>query len=515
MVTFAFVKVVTAAQCRQLEDYTLTHGQLSRLDLMERAAEAVAREVAELMATRERLVVFAGHGGNGGDALAAARIVYQKLTCPVEVYLIRNERKLSQECQANKERLCRECPDVKMNEVVGQFNMPEIGRGDVVLDGLFGCGLSRPLTGGYAMLARQLNRGEGTIVSIDVPSGLMTEDNSENYRANIVRADVTLCIGALKPAFLMADNQSILGRWKVLDIGLLTDECTLEGPGYQIVEATAVGRLLRKRDLFSNKGTFGHGLLIAGQWGMAGAAVLAARAALKSGIGKVSVYTPQTNNDIMQIAVPEAIVKHAGRDNFMGPALILDAYSALAVGPGMGTQKDASLAMIKYVNGSRIPVVIDADGLNILADHKGWLYQLPANAVLTPHPREFERLFGECHDSFRMLEEARQSAKEYGVYIVLKGHYTAICNPQGDVLFNNTGNPGMATAGTGDALTGVLLSLLAQGYPVGDALQMGVYVHGLAGDIAAEEMGEEGMTASDLIACIPRAFKRLHELGAE
>ena len=502
--------VLTAAEERQAEQWTVEQESLDRGDLMERAGRGVADEVKVLVgAERKRVFVFAGRGGNGGDALVVARLLSVETNCELNVYLINNEGNLNAECELNRDRLRAECPDVAFTEVVGQFSMPVIGEGDIVIDGLFGSGLSRPLSGGHAMLVKLLNKSGATIVAIDVPSGLMAEDNSQNYKANIVQATLTLSIGALKPCFLMSDNQKVLGRWKVVDIGLQLPDELRDNLSYRTTEAEDAKRLRRERNCFGNKGTFGHGLLIAGQFGMAGAAILSARAALRSGLGKLTVHTPRCNNNILQIAVPEAVLHHDEENYAFGTAVRLDGFSALALGPGLGTKKDTAQAMIRNVSGAVIPVVIDADGLNILADHLGWLRQLPPRTVLTPHPREFQRLFGESLSGFEMLKKARDAAQDYGIFIVLKGHYTAIYTPEGKTFINMTGNSGMATAGTGDVLTGVLLGLLAQGYREEDALRLGVYLHGRAGDIAAEALSEEGMTAGDVVECLPKAFKEL------
>ena len=503
------MKVLTATQLAQLDAYTIEHEPISSLDLMERAAHALTEAITSISKTDSNFVVFAGPGNNGGDALAVARLLSARFG-NVKAYLFNIGGHLSPECEKNRDRLLNEPSSVEFHEITSQFDLPSLSEQDIVVDGLFGIGLNKPVTGGFAMLIKFINRSQATVVSIDVPSGLMCEDNTSNYRAHIIRADYTFTLQAIKPSFLMADNQEFLGKWQVLDIGLLENDCPISVQ-YHTSDLPTIKPLLRSRDQYGNKGTFGHGLLIAGSYGMAGAAILAAKACLRSGIGKLTVHTPKTNNAILQQAIPEAVIHHDEENYFFTTSIRTDSFNAMAIGPGLGEKKDTAIAFIGQLSHSKIPTIIDADGLNILAGHKGWIPQIPKDTILTPHPKEFSRLFGESESAFDMLIKAREEAIRSHLFIILKGHYTAICCSDGDICFNTTGNSGMATAGTGDVLTGILLALLSQGYPQKDACRLGVYIHGLAGDLAAEELGEEGMIASDVIKYIPYAFKKLKE----
>jgi NAD(P)H-hydrate epimerase len=503
------MKVLTATQLAQLDAYTIEHEPISSLDLMERAAHALTEAITGISKTDSSFVVFAGPGNNGGDALAVARLLSARFG-NVKAYLFNIGGHLSPECEKNRDRLLNEPSSVEFHEITSQFDLPSLSEQDIVVDGLFGIGLNKPVTGGFAMLIKFINRSQATVVSIDVPSGLMCEDNTSNYRAHIIRADYTFTLQAIKPSFLMADNQEFLGKWQVLDIGLLEHDCPISVQ-YHTSDLSTIKPLLRSRDQYGNKGTFGHGLLIAGSYGMAGAAILAARACLRSGIGKLTVHTPKTNNAILQQAIPEAVIHHDEENYFFTTSIRTDSFNAMAIGPGLGEKKDTAIAFIGQLSHAKIPTIIDADGLNILAGHKGWIPQIPKDTILTPHPKEFSRLFGESESAFDMLIKAREEAIRSHLFIILKGHYTAICCSDGDICFNTTGNSGMATAGTGDVLTGILLALLSQGYPQKDACRLGVYIHGLAGDLAAEELGEEGMIASDVIKYIPYAFKKLKE----
>ena len=502
------MNIFTASQMAKLDAYTIKNESILSVDLMERAAGKLTEEVCKLCQPEQHIYIFAGSGGNGGDALAMARMLSQK-GYNISAYLINIANHLNPDCEINRNRLVENCPEVEFHEITSQFDMPTLGKDDIVIDGLFGTGLSRPVSGGFAMLVKFINRSEATVISIDIPSGLMCEDNTSNYQTNIIRASHTLTIQALKPAFMMADNQIFIGKLKIIDIGLKEKDCPQENRFFYLDEEEEMRKLLRPRDAWGHKGTFGHGLLIAGSYGMAGAAVLAAKACLRSGIGKLTVHTPRINTPIIQGSIPEAIVHPDEENYYFSSSVKSDNYDALAVGPGIGTKKDTALAMIEQINHTRTSMIIDADALNILADRKGWLQQIPPSAILTPHPGEFSRVFNECQNDYQMLINAREQATRLKCHIILKGHRTAICCPNGIIYFNTTGNEGMATAGSGDTLTGILLALLSQRYSNTDACRLAVYLHGLAGDIATAKLGSHSVTASDIIDNLPDAFKHL------
>lgn len=501
------MKIPTAQQMRDLDAYTIEHEPIASLDLMERAANAVVTEIASRWSTDVPVVVFAGPGNNGGDALAVARLLsgrhYQ-----VTVYLFNINGKLSPDCVENKLRL-EECTDVEFIEVTSQIELPVLDETKLVVDGLFGTGQNKTLNGGFAALVKFINAASAPVVSIDMPSGLMCEDNTYNVRGHIVRATLTLTFQLPKLALLLADNQVFVGELKVLDIGLSAAAIEAMDTKAVITTSEEIRGMLKPRDAFGHKGTFGHTLLVAGKYGMAGAAVLAARACLRCGVGKVTVHTPTLNNDILQLALPEAILSHDRDERIFTMAVPTDKYQSMAIGPGLGVEQKTSIAFIEQVRHARIPLVIDADGLNILAGHKGWIQQIPKQTILTPHPLEFRRIGNRSIDAYSTLYEASEMAVSHQFYIVLKGHYTAVCTPEGKVYFNPTGNSGMATAGSGDVLTGIISALLAQKYTAEEACRLGVYLHGLAGDIAARELGEVCVTASDIVAKLPQAFKEL------
>ena len=507
------MKILNAHQIKALDALSIEEQEISSIDLMERAAGQVTQFVREHYPERQRqVVVFAGPGNNGGDGLVVARQLCTIGYEHIEVYLFNTNNSLSEECQKNAERLQTDCEQVAFTMVTQQFEAPKLLASTLIIDALFGTGMNKPLSGGYAALTQFINSAKADVVAIDMPSGLMCEDNSLNSSSSIVRATHTLTFQLPKLAQILADNQEYVGQLHLLDIGLSKQGIEDADSPYHIMERIEVNRLLKPRASFGHKGTFGHALIVAGQYGMAGAAVLSAKACLRAGAGKVTVHTPLLNNSILQVAIPEAVLSHDTDNKIFTTAIDTTPYASLAIGPGIGTNKRTSLALIEQISHSAAPLILDADAINILGDHKGWISQIPQHTILTPHPGEMRRL-GICnHDAFSTLMEAINMAQRHRFYIVLKGHFTAICQPNGHVAFCPTGNSGMATAGSGDVLTGILSSLLAQGYSAHDACMLGVYLHGLAGDLAAEQVGEESLMASDIIEALPRAFKALREV---
>ena len=512
-INFVFLhgmKIFTSAQIHELDKYTIEHEPISSIDLMERAAKAITHAITDKWSTETPVIVFAGPGNNGGDALAVARLLTDA-GYSVSAYLFNITGHLSVDCAANKDRLAAEKKIKQLVEVKQEFDPPQLEAGMLVIDGLFGSGLNKPLAGGFASLVKYINASQAEVVSIDVPSGLMGEDNTYNVRANIIRADLTLTLQQPKLSFLFAENQQFVGRIKVLDIRISEEGMAKTDARYHIVGENEVRPLLRGRNAFAHKGNMGNALLVAGSYGMGGAAILAARACLRAGAGKVTVHTPKCNNTVMQIAVPEAVVQLDHEETIFSEAVDTEDYDALGIGPGLGRSEATAIALIAQLRRTQCPIVADADALNILANHRAWMQQLPKGMVLTPHPLEFDRMNGHCADSYERLTKACDMAERLGAYIIVKGHYSALCAPDGHVAFNPTGNAGMATAGSGDVLTGIITALLARGYRQREACLLGMYLHGLAGDMAARDLGMESLVAGDLIKYLPQAFKRLND----
>ncbi len=480
------MKILTCTQQKEADAYTIANNNILSINLMEKAASLVADEICKRWDRSHRIIVFAGAGNNGGDAVAAARILFTK-NYDVEVYLFNIKGTISEDCMTNIQRL-QECGFTAYHEISNSFD------------------------GGFASVVKYINASSAQVVSIDLPSGLMGEDNSNNARANIIRANLTLSIQFPKLAFLFPENEDIVGEWKLLHIGISPEFIAQADTPYYITEAQDVSQLIRPRKRFAFKNNFGHALLIAGSNGMAGASILAARACLRSGVGLLTVHTPVCNHDILQTAVPEAMVQNDVHEHYFAEPVDLDNYQAIAIGPGIGQEEETALATFDQLADCYIPAILDADAINIISSHRNYLNRLPRQSILTPHIGELERIIGKCNNSFERLTKAKELAAYLQCYIVLKGAYTAVITPEGKFYFNPTGNPGMATGGSGDVLTGIILALLAQGYPQENAARLGTYIHGLAGDIACRRMGEISLTAGDIIDALPEAWKILSEI---
>ena len=503
------IKIFPTIQIKELDAYTIENEPVTSIDLMERASQALAKTISERWNTETPFTVFAGPGNNGGDALAVSRLLAQQ-GYRVEVYLFNTKGSLSPDCETNKKRLT-ELSGIDFHEITTQFVPPELTARHVVLDGLFGSGLNKPLSGGFAAVVKYINSSPATVVALDVPSGLMGEDNTYNIQANIIRADLTLSLQLPKLAFLFAENEQFVGEWQLLDIGLSEEAIEEKETDFALTEHEDVASMLKPRGKFAHKGNFGRALLIAGSQGMAGASVLAARACLRSGVGLLTVHIPFCNNFIVQTSVPEAMTEIDINDVRFSCATDTDDYQGVGIGPGLGKAGDTEAALLEQIESCQTPMVVDADALNLLGEHRSYIGRLPKGSILTPHPKELERLVGKCQNSYERLTKARELARSAGVHILLKGAYSVVIAPSGKCWFNPTGNPGMATGGSGDVLTGVVLALLAQGYDAETAARMAAYVHGLAGDIACKKHGVMGMTAGDIVTCLPPAWRMLEE----
>lgn len=502
------MKILPVKRIREADAYTIANEPIADIELMERAAGQLFRWITKRVDSSHRFFVFAGPGNNGGDGLALSRLLTDA-GYKVNVYVVRYSDKTSDSFQKNYDRF--EAIDKEMLYNLKENNpFPEILKDDVVVDALFGSGLTRPVKDFPGEVIDMMNATPALKIAIDVPSGLFADITSKTSDGEIVRADYTLSFQFPKLAFLLPENDAFVGRWHVLDIGLHPDFIKSVPVKNFYSTRQDVAMILKPRKKFSHKGTYGHALLIAGSYGKMGAAILAAHAALRSGVGLLHVHIPKVGYSIIQTALPEAMLSIDRYENYFSDIPELSMYNAIGIGPGLGTQHQSQMALKLLIQQYPRPMVMDADALNILAENKTWLAFLPAYSIFTPHPKEFERLAGKWKDDFERLKKQREFAEKFQMVVVLKGAYTSICTPQGDCYFNSTGNPGMATAGSGDVLTGILTSLLAQGYASVEAAILGVYLHGLAGDIAARKLSEEAMIAGDIVANLGRAFKKLY-----
>lgn len=502
------MKIFTSELIREIDKATCEAQGISSLDLMERAASAVCCEIESRFNPTQRFVIFAGPGNNGGDALAVARMLFEQGYRKIEVFLFNVMGKLSHDCQAEKERI-KSMEGIDFTEVTRDFQPPYLGTDDVVIDGLFGSGLKGALQKGFLTLVNYINDSGSFVIAIDVPTGLAGEWNSNVSRRDMVHAQLTLTFQFPRLSFFFEENQDVIGEWRILDINLDESKMKEMPVDFMLVEERNVRPLLKKRLDFSNKRDYGSALFFAGSIGMSGAAVLAAKGCLRSGAGLATVHSAKISLPVVQSCLPEALFEPDRNENFITDMSVHHNHQAVAVGPGLGVNEKTVDALELLLKNHKQPLVLDADALNCIARRPHLLSLLPAHSVITPHIGEFDRLFGEHVSNEDRLRKAIDMAKYYNIIIVLKGHYTATVRPTGRVYFNSNGNPGMATPGSGDVLTGVITSFMAQGYRPEQAATLGVFVHGMAGDLTAEKWGEFGILASEIADNCAIALKNI------
>ncbi len=495
--------IFSAAQIKAWDQYTIMHEPITSIDLMERAARAcVAWLMTRWPSTETHFLIFCGNGNNGGDGLAIARILLEN-AYHVDVYLS-DKLPRSDDNKVNLTEL-----EFLHKSCIHVFEKPiKINQHAVVIDAIYGTGLNKSVEGVDQSMVQTINLCPNTVVSIDIPSGLSPD--SVLPEGDIVEADYTLTFQQPKRSFLSPESGGYCGKVLVLDIRLHPGFALQETTTQFMMDEELIRSLYKRRAAFSHKGTYGHALLVCGSLGKMGAAVLSAKACVRSGAGLVTAYLPASENAIMQMAVPEAMTE---------PMIDLKVllgnkkFDAIGLGCGIGTQGYGSTVVDRVLTMAKGPLLLDADALNILSIEKKWMDRIPKGSVLTPHPTEFDRLFGVSRNSFDRNNLQIGMSKRYGIYIVLKGCYTAVSTPEGLCYFNPTGNPGMATGGSGDVLSGLITGLFAQYQDMKTAALMGVYLHGLAGDLAAQDMSQESMTASDLITYMGKAFLKTFYQG--
>ncbi len=499
------MKILTAEQIRQADAHTIAHEPITSIELMERAARTFTRWFERQFPDKGRQVfVFCGPGNNGGDGLAIARMLIREFY-DVKTWVLEISPKKSDDFRINFKNLKKQRRPLASLKKDDPF--PDLPKGAIVVDAIFGSGLNRPVEGYWAEFINWLNGQPVTRVSVDIPSGMFADAPTTGAA---VRADYTFTFEVPKLAFLFPENNGYVGNWTCesiqLDAGFIAG---LETP-WHFVAPEMVQAMLRQRRKYAHKGTFGHALLVTGSYGKVGAGILAARACLRSGAGLVTIHAPRCAYQILQIAIPEAMVMVDEGELFIQQTKYdFSRFSAVGIGPGIGTADATALALRAMLEQAGQPLVLDADALNLLAKNPKFWEHVPQNSILTPHPKEFERLFGKTADSFERNDLQREMARKHKVFIILKGAYTCTATPDGTCYFNSTGNPGMATGGSGDVLTGMLTGLLAQGYSPLETCVLGVYLHGLAGDLAADELQQEALLASDIISHIGLAFIKL------
>ncbi|MDR1500387.1 MAG: NAD(P)H-hydrate dehydratase [Tannerellaceae bacterium] len=506
------IKILSSKDIKALEALTVQKEPVNAEDLVERAAKAFTAVFARRFPATKRVVVFAGQGGNGADALAIARLLIERYSfIRVETFFFNAPSgHISETCDVHRGRL-KAVRGVVFTEVRSHFNPPALKKDDIVIDGLFGIGLNRELSGGFAGVAGYINSSSATVVAVDIPSGLPADGGWGGTASSfIIRAAVTISFAFPKLSFMMAGSYPFVGEWEVVDIGLDRKSVDEMAASSYLLEAADVTCRLPARRKSDHKGIFGHALLVAGSRQMGGAAILAAGGCMRAGAGKLTVHTTASCAAALLSRVPEAMVSVDGDAPHITYAPAADGYNAVAVGPGLGLHPGTAAAVRWLLGSVNCPVVVDGDALNMVAGDKNMLSLMPKGSILTPHIKEFDRIAGESASDSERLTKAKALAGRHSLVIVLKGANTAICAPSGDTFFNNTGNPGLATAGSGDVLTGIILGLLAAGCTPLDAAICGAYIHGLAADISLRSQSAESLLAGDIVTNTGAALRRLH-----
>ena len=498
------LKILSSKQIRQADFYTIKNEPIKSIDLMERAALKCFKWIQSKYDLSYTFYIFCGSGNNGGDGLAIARMLNlskYKVYC----YQIKLGKNFSNDFLENKKRLETEVNSISQIE---QFPIIKNKSEGIIIDSILGSGLNRNTSGLLKEIICKINQTEVEVVSIDMPSGLFSEDNSLSKIEGIIKAKYTLCFNSPKLSFVLPENYQFVGEFHVLDIGLDRDFISSLNSKYYYLTKEFFSNRVKFRNKFDHKGSFGHLLIVSGSKGMMGSTVLTSRAALSSGVGKLSILSPKCGEHILQTTVIEGILEQNNGRNYLTDSYNLK-YDWIVIGPGIGTNSETKSFLISLLKKVKTPIVLDADAINIISNENKLLSFIPENSILTPHPKEFERLAGKWKSDINKLSLLKNFSKKYKLICILKGANTSICLPNGNIYFNSSGNPGMASAGSGDVLTGIIGSLLAQGYSPEISSKLGVYIHGLAGDYAKEKFGEISMTSSNIQEFISLAFKKL------
>ncbi|MDQ0594668.1 hydroxyethylthiazole kinase-like uncharacterized protein yjeF [Chryseobacterium ginsenosidimutans] len=497
------MKIFTAEQIRNCDQYTIKNEPILSIQLMERAAQSCVDWIFENCKNHRNFAVFCGNGNNGGDGFAIARMLYLK---GFDVDVFTNPKaKFSPDANSN----FKDLKDIS-GITVKEFKDAKDYRFDnrtVIIDALFGTGLSRDLEGEYKGLIEFLNLKNNIKISIDLPSGLFA-DYVSSADSTIFKADYTLSFQFWKKAFLHPESGKYAGKVQILDINLNEDYISETETSDFVITDEIVGKKFRIRDEFSHKGTYGKVTIAGGSYGKIGAVVLATKSAMKSGSGLTFTLAPKCGYEVLQTSNPEAMFIEGGIDfidNFE-----IDEHAVCGIGPGLGTNEKTVKSFLKFLKDYSKPLILDADALNIISQDKNNLKLIPKKSIITPHPKEFERLFGATENSFDRLEFAISKAKELTIYIVLKDHHTQVITPEGKVFYNITGNSGLAKGGSGDILTGILTSFLAQNYSEEESAVLAVWFHGKAAESASEKYSKESMLPTDVINEFGNVFAELN-----
>lgn len=497
------MKIFTSSQIKACDEFTIKHEPVSSVLLMERAAQKCVDYIANKIDFDQKIVIFCGNGNNGGDGFAIARMLYY-LCYDIMVFIDKYNLSFSKDAEVNFQKL----KSISGVEIKDFSEVTEINFDGkfVLIDALFGSGLNRKIEGNVAVLIEKLNQIKAHKISIDIPSGIFADKKIEKDSV-VFNADETLSFQFYKKAFLHPETGKYCCKIQILDIGLHQDFIDGTETENFVIDEVVIQQMYQPRSDFSHKGNFGKTCIVAGSFGKIGAAVLATKSALRTGSGLTFVLAPKCGYEILQTSCPEAMYLYGGED-FLKNIEIENDFT-YGIGPGLGTDYETEEKFIHFLQTYSEPLVLDADALNIISKNSEYLKLIPKNSIITPHPKEFARLFGETSDSFERLELAKNKAKELKINIILKDHHTQVITPEGEVYYNITGNSGLAKGGSGDVLLGIITSLLAQKYSPENAALFGVWLHGKAADLAAEKFSKEAMQPSDVIDCLGDVFKSL------
>ena len=502
------MKIFSAKQLSEADKATTEKHNITSLDLMEHAGTQVFKWLHQrLQNAKVPIHIFCGIGNNGGDGLVVGRLLLEK-DYNVHIYIANFTDKRSKCFLKNYDRI-KEVTNNWPKLMTSEKDFPEINNQDIIIDALFGIGLNRPPEGWLKPLIQHINASKAFTLAIDIPSGLYANQALEDIDA-VVKANHTLTFQAPKLSFFLPETGKFVPFFDIIDIGLDPEYLHKTESLAQLIGKQQAQQFYKPRQAFDHKGTYGHSLIIAGSYGKIGAAVLSSKAAFKIGAGLVTVFVPECGYDIIQTAVPEAMAITDKEDGLITDIDFDIEPSAIGVGMGIGKKAETVSALEKLFKNAKAPMVIDADALNCISENKNLLKVLPKHAILTPHPGELKRLIGEWTDDYDKLEKAKTFSKKHEVVLLIKGAHTVVIFNE-SLYINTTGNPGMATAGSGDALTGAITGLLSQGYDSLLAAVFGVYLHGTAGSIASQTMGYEAVMATDIIENIGNAYMSLFE----
>jgi hydroxyethylthiazole kinase-like uncharacterized protein yjeF len=497
------MKIFSKEQIYQGDQLTVDRQNISSTDLMERAGVQIFNWMnLRMKGAQVPVHVFCGIGNNGGDGLVLARhLILEGYN--VKVYIVNYSDKRSKDFLINYDRVKSVTKDwpILLND---NESFPEIKPDDIIVDGIFGIGLNKPVAAWVKNLFKLFKKSRAFTLSIDIPSGLRTDTVPENEN-DVVWSSYTLSFASPKLVFFLPTTAKYTINWEVLNIGLDVDFLSSTSTDFNLIGKYEAIPIYKPRDKYSHKGDFGHSLIIGGSYGKIGAVTLASRGALASGAGLVTAFVPKCGYQVLQSSFPEAMVITDVNDSYISNIDYFIEPTVIAFGIGVGLNNETVQAFESFLKKNKTSLVIDADGINILAKNAELLKLLPPNTVLTPHPKELERLIGTWDDDFDKLKKAKIFSNKYKVVLIIKGANT-ITIFEDKYYINSSGNPGLSTAGSGDVLTGIITGLISQGYDALSAAVFGVYLHGKSADIAVEDYGYQSLIASHIIEYLGASY---------